>query len=183
MAEMTTLRTDNEKMLIKKALYYDFMLFNRNQKPFNTFLVKRGLKNTIYTPRINVNGSTDPHSSMRGIHRYDHGLHSDLSVPNHFNPIDNVNLESILESFKNPQLDQSIFNPNTSEQIDQGIKTLAANLADGAPLYNCSTDAVMSAIMMGLFDEFLSDQNKKDMMRICYSGADPVIKEEEKIVR
>lgn len=53
MAEMATLRsfTDNEKMLMKKALYYDFMLFNRNQKPFNAFLVKRGLKNTIYTPQ------------------------------------------------------------------------------------------------------------------------------------
>ena len=183
MAEMTTLRsfTDNEKMLMKKALYYDFMLFNRNQKPFNAFLVKSKLRNTMYTSRKNVNGSTDPHSTMRAIYRYDVELHGDLSVPNHFNPIDNVNLEFILESFKNPELDQSIFNPNTSEQIDQGIKTLATNLADGAPLYNCSTDEVMRAIMMGRFDEFLSDQNKEDMMRICYSGADPVIEGEEKI--
>jgi hypothetical protein len=183
MAEMATLRsfTDNEKMLMKKALYYDFMLFNRNQKPFNAFLVKRGLKNTIYTPQKNVSGSTDPHSSMRGINRYDVGLHMDLSSPNHFNPIDNANLEFILESFKNHQFgqSQSIFDPSTSEQIDQGIKAIVANLTPGAPLYNCSTDAVMSAIMAGRFDEFLSDQNKEDMMRICYSGADPVIEGEE----
>jgi hypothetical protein len=183
MAEMATLRsfTDNEKMLMKKALYYDFMLFNRNQKPFNAFLVKRGLKNTIYTPQKNVSGSTDPHSSMRGINRYDVGLHMDLSSPNHFNPIDNENLAFILESFKNHQFGQSqiIFDPSTSEQIDQGIKAIVANLTPGAPLYNCSTDAVMSAIMAGRFDEFLSDQNKEDMMRICYSGADPVIEGEE----
>ena len=183
MAEMATLRsfTDNEKMLMKKALYYDFMLFNRNQKPFNAFLVKRGLKNTIYTPQKNVSGSTDPHSSMRGINRYDVGLHMDLSSPNRFNPIDNANLEFILESFKNHQFgqSQSIFDPSTSEQIDQGIKAIVANLTPGAPLYNCSTDAVMSAIMAGRFDEFLSDQNKEDMMRICYSGADPVIEGEE----
>ena len=181
MAEMTTLRsfTDNEKMLMKKALYYDFMLFNRNQKPFNAFLVKSRLRNTMYTSRKNVNGSIDPHSTMRAIYRYDVGLHMELSSPNRFNP--NESMAYILESFKNPELDQSIFNPNTSEQIDQGIKTLATNLADGAPLYNCSTDEVMSAIMMGRFDEFLSDQNKEDMMRICYSGADPVTKGEEKI--
>jgi hypothetical protein len=168
-------------MLMKKALYYDFMLFNRNQKPFNAFLVKRGLKNTIYTPQKNVSGSTDPHSSMRGINRYDVGLHMDLSSPNHFNPIDNANLEFILESFQNHQFgqSQSIFDPSTSERIDQGIEALATNLTPGAPLYNCSTDAVMSAIMAGRFDEFLSDQNKEDMMRICYSGADPVIEGEE----
>ena len=159
------------------------MLFNRNQKPFNAFLVKRGLKNTIYTPQKNVSGSTDPHSSMRGINRYDVGLHMDLSSPNHFNPIDNANLEFILESFQNHQFGQSqiIFDPSTSEQIDQGIKAIVANLTPGAPLYNCSTDAVMSAIMAGRFDEFLSDQNKEDMMRICYSGADPVIEGEEEI--
>ena len=184
MAEMETLRSftiDNEKMLMKKALYYDFMLFNRNQKPFNAFLVKRGLKNTIYTPQKNVSGSTDPHSSMRGINRYDVGLHMDLSSPNHFNPTDNANLAFILESFQNYQFgqSQSIFDPSTSEQIDQGIKAIVANLTPGAPLYNCSTDAVMSAIMAGRFDEFLSDQNKEDMMRICYSGADPVIEGEE----
>lgn len=116
---------------------------------------------------------------MRGIHRYDVGLHMDLSSPNHFNPIDNLNLEFILESFQNYQFgkSQSIFNPNTSEQIDQGIKALVANLTPGAPLYNCSTDAVMSAVMAGRFDEFLSDQNKEDMMRICYSSVDPIIPE------
>ena len=187
MAEMATLRSftrDNEKMLMKKALYYDFMLFNRNQKPFNAFLVTNGLKNTIYTPQKNISGSTDPHSSMRGINRYDVGLHMDLSSPNRFNPTDNVNLAFILESFQNYQFgkSQSIFNPDTSEQIDQGIKMLATNLTPGAPLYNCSTDAVMSAVMAGRFDDFLSDQNKEDMMRICYSVADPVIEgKEEKI--
>ena len=168
--------TPEQKLLMKKALYYDFMLFNRNQKPFNAFLVKSGLRNTMYTPPKNVAGSTDPFSSMRGILRYDIGLHDDLSPPNRFNPIDNVNLEFILESFKNPILSQSgVFNLNTSEQIDQSIKVLVANLTPGAPLYNCSTDAVMRAIMAGRFDEFLSDENKEDMMQICYSGADTVI--------
>ena len=178
MAEMAILPsfTVEQKLLMKKALYYDFMLFSRNQKPFNAFLLKSGLRNTMYSPPKNVNGSADPYSNMRGILRYDVGLHADLSPPNRFNPTDNINLEFILERFKSPsELDQSVFNPNTSEQIDQGIKTLVANLTPGAPLYNCSTDTVMRAIMAGRFDEFLSDENKEDMMKICYSGADTVI--------
>ena len=187
MAEMAILPsfTAEQKLLMKKALYYDFMLFNRNQKPFNAFLVKMGLRNTMYSPRKNVAGSTDPYSNMRGILRYDVGLHADLSPPNRFNPTDNVNLEFILERFQNPaELDQRVFNPNASEQIDQGIKALVANLTPGAPLYNCSTDAVMRAIMAGRFDEFLSDENKEDMMQICYSGANipgPGIQGEEEI--
>ena len=178
MAEMAILPsfTAEQKLLMKKALYYDFMLFSRNQKPFNAFLLKNGLRNTMYSPGKNVNGSADPHSNMRGILRYDVGLHADLSPPNRFNPTDNINLEFILERFQTPdELDQSVFNPNTSEQIDQGIKTLVANLTPGAPLYNCSTDTVMRAMMAGRFDEFLSDENKEDMMQICYSGADTVI--------
>ena len=178
MAEMAILPsfTAEQKLLMKKALYYDFMLFSRNQKPFNAFLLKKGLRNTMYSSPKNVNGSADPYSNMRGILRYDVGLHTDLSPPNRFNPTDNINLEFILERFKSPaELDQSVFNPNTSEQIDQSIKTLVANLTPGAPLYNCSTDTVMRAIMAGHFDEFLSDENKEDMMKICYSGTDTVI--------
>ena len=177
MTEMAILPsfTAEGNLLMKKALYYDFMLFRRNQKPFNAFLLKKGLRNTMYSPPKNVNGSVDPYSSMRGIIRYDDGLHTDLSPPNRFNPTDNVNLVSILERFTNPaELDQSVFNPNTSEQIDQGIKTLVANLTPGAPFYDCSTDTVMRAIMAGRFDEFLSDENKEDMMKICYSGVDTV---------
>ena len=177
MAEMAVLPsfTAEQKLLIKKALYYDFMLFNRNQKPFNAFLLKMKLRNDMYTPPKKVADSTRPFSSELGINRYERGLHADLSPPNRFNPIDNVNLEFIIEGLRNPVLDQSVFNPDTSEQIDQGIKALVANLTPGAPLYNCYTDLVMRAIMAGRFDEFLSEENKKDMIQICYSGANPVI--------
>ena len=101
MTEMAILPsfTAEGNLLMKKALYYDFMLFRRNQKPFNAFLLKKGLRNTMYSPPKNVNGSVDPYSSMRGIIRYDDGLHTDLSPPNRFNPTDNVNLVSILERF------------------------------------------------------------------------------------
>jgi hypothetical protein len=176
MAEMAVLPsfTAEQKLLIKKALYYDFMLFNRNQKPFNIYLIKSGLKNSMYTSSRNV-ARSDPFSSNIDVSRYEINLHTDLSPPNRFNPIDNVNLEFLIEGLRNPVLDQSVFNPDTSEQIDQGIKALVANLTHGAPLYNCSTDAVMSAIMAGRFDEFLSHENKEDMMKICYSGANPVI--------
>lgn len=179
MAEMAVLPsfTAEQKFLIKKALYYDFMLFNRNQKPFNAFLLKMKLRNDMYTytPPKKVADSTEPFSNALSINRYERGLHADLSPPNRFNPIDNVNLEFIIEGLTNPVLDQSVFNPDTSEQIDQGIKALVANLTPGAPLYNCYTDVVMRAIMAGRFDEFLSDENKEDMMQICYSGANPVI--------
>jgi hypothetical protein len=181
MAEMAVLPsfTAEQKLLIKKALYYDFMLFNRNQKPFNEFLRKSRLKNSMYTSSRNVAHSVEsgfnPFSSMIDINRYEKGLHDDLLPPNRFNPIDNVNLKFIIEGLRNPVLDQSVFNPDTLEQIDQGIKALVANLTPGAPLYNCSTDVVMSAIMAGRFDEFLSEENKEDMKQICYSGANPVI--------
>jgi len=166
MEEMATLPsfTAEQTFLMKKALYYDFMLFRRNQKPFNTFLKRIGLTNPMYTPKKSV---VSLYSDVRGINRYDEGLHIDLSSPSRFYPIDNVNLAFISEKFKNPELDQSIFNPETSEQIDQGIKTLVDNFQPGAPLYDCSMDAVMNAIMVGKFDEVLSDENKEDMMRIC----------------
>ena len=168
MEEMATLPsfTAEQTFLMKKALYYDFMLFNRNQKPFNTFLIKNGLKNTMYTPQKSLVAAR--YSDLRAsIIRYDVGLHTDLSSPNRFYPIDNVNLAFISEKFKNPELDQSIFNPETSEQIDQGIKTLVDNFQPGAPLYDCSRDTVMGVIIAGKFDEVLSDENKDDMMRIC----------------
>lgn len=181
MAEMAVLPsfTAEQKLLIKKALYYDFMLFNRNQKPFNEFLRKSRLKNSMYTSSRNVAHSVEsgfnPFSNMIDINRYEKGLHDDLSPPNRFNPIDNVNLKFIIEGLRNPVLDQSVFNPDTLQQIDQGIKALVANLTPGAPLYNCYTDVVMRAIMAGRFDEFLSEENKEDMKQICYSGANPVI--------
>ena len=174
MEEMTTLPsfTAEQTFLMKKALYYDFMLFNRNQKPFNTFLIKNGLKNTMYTPQKSLVAAR--YSDLRAsIIRYDVGLHTDLSSPNRFYPNDNVNLAFISEKFKNPELDQSIFNPETSEQIDQGIKTLVDNFQPGAPLYDCSRDTVMGIIIAGKFDEVLSDENKDDMMRICAAAPAP----------
>jgi hypothetical protein len=166
MEEMATLPsfTAEQKFLMKKALYYDFMLFHRNNKPFNAFLKRIGLTNPMYTPPQSV---VARYSDARGINRYDEGLHIGLSSPTSFNPIDNINLAFISERFEYSELNKTIFSPKTSEQIDQGIKTLVDNFQPGAPLYDCSTDAVMRAIIAGKFDEFLSDQNKEDMMRIC----------------
>jgi hypothetical protein len=201
MAEMAILPsfTAEQKLLMKKALYYDFMLFNRHNKPFNRYLIKSGLINPMYTPPRNVARSVesdfnpyfDPYTSMIGINRYDKGLHDELSDLNRFIPDESVNLVRILEGLNNDVLvdKRVVFNPDTSEQIDQGIKALVANFNPGAPLYNCSTDAVMSAIMAGQFDQFLSDENKEDMKKICYSGANLVIPgpgiqgEEEKEVK
>lgn len=168
MEEIATLPsfTDNQKFLMKKALYYDFMLFNRNQKPFNAFLIKKGLRNSMYTSNASGN------SIMSNINRYDVGLHGDLTTfPNNFNFNENINLAFLSETFKNPILaeNKSIFNPETSEEIDQAIKTLvhADNLTPNAPLYECYEDQVMKAIEKGRFDQFLSSENKEDMKKIC----------------
>lgn len=165
---MATLRsfTPEEMFLMKKALYYDFMLYSRHLKPFNLFLLKKGLRSNMYS---------SPSTSTRGTSRFDDGLHNDLLSASPFNPNDNINLTLISERFSKlgSGLDEGIFNPQTSEQIDQGIKTLVANFTPGAPLYECHRDEIMKAIQNGRFDNFLSDENKEDMMRICYAGVQP----------
>ena len=121
MAEMAILPsfTAEQKLLMKKALYYDFMLFNRNNKPFNAFLRESGLKNSMYsyTPKKNKDGYTDPFSSNIGVSRYEINLHTDLSPPNRFIPDENENLVLILESLNNAELvdKRVVFNPDTSE--------------------------------------------------------------------
>lgn len=161
---MATLRsfTPEETFLMKKALYYDFMLYRRHLKPFNLFLLKNGLRSTMYS---------SPSTSTRGTSRFDDGLHYDLLSASPFNPNGNINLIFISDSFS--KLDQDIFNPQTSEQIDQSIKTLVDKFTPGAPLYECHRDEIMKAIQNGRFDNFLSDENKEDMMRICYAGVQP----------
>ncbi len=36
--------SSNKELTMRKALYYDFMLYQRTLKPFNSFLIKSGLE-------------------------------------------------------------------------------------------------------------------------------------------
>jgi hypothetical protein len=141
--EMKTLPslTDEQKFKMKKALYYAFILFKRNNKPFNDFLRKNNLKNQMYT--------LNPTTSLPNMRRYDITIYDALTSNNVEETMAAV--ETLEKRFET--LDQDLFNPQTSEQIDKNIKMLLDNFAKGAPLYECSDDSVMTAMKKGRFDE------------------------------
>ena len=61
--------------------------------------------------------------------------------------------------------DFALFLPTTSQQVDANITTLVSNIGSG--LYDCSQDAIMGAIKAGKFDNYLSEENREQMMKIC----------------
>ena len=169
-----------EELTIRKALYYDFMLYRRILKPFNSFLVQNGLQNRMYqqvarppviatmassgTTMWTVKNEDLLHESLQQF------LAQEAQKPGALDNIDThvYNLENI---FKQNGINNNLFTPKTSEQIDANIRMLVSNIAAGRT-YDCSMDAIMSAIMKGRFDEYLSEQNKEQMMRICGPAAE-----------
>jgi hypothetical protein len=169
-----------EELTIRKALYYDFMLYRRILKPFNSFLVKNGLQNRMYqqVARPPVIATMASSGTTMWTVKNEELLHESLQQflaqeaqkPGALDNIDThvYNLENL---FKQNGINNNLFTPKTSEQIDANIRMLVSNIAAGRT-YDCSTDAIMSAIMNGRFDEYLSEQNKEQMMQICGPAAE-----------
>jgi hypothetical protein len=169
-----------EELTIRKALYYDFMLYRRILKPFNSFLVKNGLQNRMYqqVARPPVIATMASSGTTMWTVKNEDLLHESLQQflaqeTQKTGALDNIdthvyNLENI---FKQNGRNNNLFTPKTSEQIDANIRMLVSNIAAGRT-YDCSTDAIMSAIMNGRFDEYLSEQNKEQMMQICGPAAE-----------
>ena len=163
-----------KELIMKKALYYDFMLYKRILKPFNSFLIQNGLQNSMYQqvarpPVIATMASSG--TTMWTVKNEDflhESLQQFLAQEAQEAVVDNIdtrvfNLEQL---FKMKGLNNKLFTPKTSDQIDANIGLLVSNITAGIT-YDCSTDAIMSAIMNGRFDDYLSEQNKEQMMQIC----------------
>ena len=166
-----------EELTIRKALYYDFMLYQRSLKPFNSFLIKNGLQNRMYqqVARPPVIATMASSGTTMWAVKNEELLHESLQqfLAQKPGALDNIdthvyNLENI---FKQNGINNNLFTPKTSEQIDANIRMLVSNITAGRT-YDCSRDAIMSAIMNGRFDEYLSEQNKEQMMRICGPAAE-----------
>jgi hypothetical protein len=174
--EGTSYVSPPKDLTIKKALYYDFMMYDRKRKPFYPFLVQRGLTNNIIQqvsalPVIPALASSS--NTTTSIVKNEDLLHESLQQFLAQEAQEAVVLDKIetrvffLENlFKKNGLNNNLFTPKTSDQIDANIGLLVSNITAGRT-YDCSTDAIMSAIMNGRFDEYLSEQNKEQMMRIC----------------
>ena len=168
-------------LTIKKALYYDFMMYDRKRKPFYRFLVQRGLTNNIIqqVPALPVIPALASSSNTTtSIVKNEDLLHGwlikfleqeaqEAVVFKDDDDNDNIvtrvyTLENLL---KKNGLNNNLFTPETSEQIDENIGLLVSNITVGT--YDCSKDAIMSAIMNGRFNNYLSEKNKQQMMQIC----------------
>jgi len=171
----------NEELIMRKALYYDFMLYKRILKPFNSFLIKSGLQNSMYqqVPALPVipalaSSSNTTTSTVKNEDLLHESLQQFLAQKAQQAQkaqkavvLDNIDTRVfILENlFKKNGLN-NLFTPKTSEQINENIGMLVSNIAAGRT-YDCSKDDIMSAIRNGRFDEYLSIENKEQMMRIC----------------
>ena len=154
---------------MKLALYYDFMLYNRALKPFNNFLVQqKKLTNKMYTSVVQAQQLV---GSLPMVIKLEQELRDALQAsPTNTDTIDSCILKITSEFQKNvkpnsPDFDFALFLPTTSQQVDANITTLVSNIGSG--LYDCSQDAIMAAIKAGKFDNYLSEINRKQMMRIC----------------
>ena len=163
----------NEELTMRKALYYDFMLYQRTLKPFNSFLIKNGLTNSIYqqVARPPVMATMASSGTTMWTVKNEEYLHEALEqflAQNSREVLENIETRvyTLDQLFRMNRLNNDLFTPKTSEQIDANIGMLVSNIAAGRT-YNCFTDAIMTAIMNGRFDEYLSEQNKQQMMRIC----------------
>ena len=173
-----------KELIMKKALYYDFMLYKRILKPFNSFLVQNGLQNSMYQQVVRppvIPALASSLMTTTPIVKNEDLLHESLqqflAQEAQEAVVDNIdtrvfNLEQL---FKMKGLNNKLFTPKTSDQIDANIGLLVSNITAGIT-YDCSTDAIMSAIMNGRFDDYLSEQNKEQMMQIC--GPVPVAEAE-----
>lgn len=162
----------NEELTIRKALYYNFMLYQRILKPFNSFLFKSGLKNSMYrqVARPPVMATMASSGTTMWTVKNEDELHDSLQQFLAQKPGALENIETRVytldQLFRMNGLNNDLFTPETSKQIDANIGMLVSNIAAGRT-YDCSKDAIMTAIVNGRFDEYLSEQNKQQMMRIC----------------
>ena len=154
-----------KEVMMKLALYYDFMLYNRALKPFNNFLVQqKKLTNKMYTSVVQAQVG-----SLPMVIKPEQELRDALQAsPTNTDTIDTCifKITSGFEKNVKPNSpDFALFLPTTSQQVDANITTLVSNIGSG--LYDCSQDAIMGAIKAGKFDEYLSEENREQMMRIC----------------
>ena len=162
----------NEELTMRKALYYDFMLYQRTLKPFNSFLIKSGLTNSTYQqvtapPAMATMASSGmTMSTVKNENLLHESLQQFLAQKPGALEIIETRVYTLDQLFRMNGLNNDLFTPKTSEQIDANIGMLVSNIAAGRT-YDCSKDAVMTAIVNGRFDEYLSEQNKQQMMRIC----------------
>ena len=156
-----------KELTMKLALYYDFMLYKRTLKPFNNFLVEqKGLKNEMYTRMQEAQKLV---GSLPMVIKPEQELRDALQAsPTNTDTIDSCIFKITSEfrkTVKPNSPDFALFLPTTSQQVDANITTLVSNIGSG--LYDCSQDAIMAAIKAGKFDNYLSEENKEQMMRIC----------------
>ena len=171
-----------KELIMRKALYYNFMLYQRILKPFNSFLVKNGLQNRMYQqvtapPAMATMASSGmTMSTVKNEDLLHESLQQFLAQEAQEAVVDDnidtrvFNLEQLFET---KGLNNKLFTPKTSDQIDANIGLLVSNITGRT--YDCSKDVIMSAIMNGRFDDYLSEQNKQQMMQIC--GPVPVAAE------
>ena len=157
----------DKDITMKLALYYDFMLYNRALKPFNKFLVEqKGLKNEMYTRMQEAQKLV---GSLPMVIKPEQELRDALQAsPTNTDTIDSCIFKITSGFQKNVKPDSpdfELFLPTTSQQVDANITTLVSNIGSG--LYDCSQDAIMAAIKSGKFDDYLSEENREQMMRIC----------------
>ena len=158
----------DKEITMKLALYYDFMLYNRALKPFNKFLVQqKKLTNKMYTSVVQAQKQYV--GSLRMVIKPEQELRDALQAsPTNTDTIDSCIFKITSGFEKNVKPDSpdfALFLPTTSQQVDTNITTLVSNIGSG--LYDCSQDAIMGAIKAGKFDNYLSEENREQMMRIC----------------
>ena len=157
-----------KELTMKLALYYDFMLYKRTLKPFNNFLVEqKGLKNEMYT---RMQEAQKVVGSVPMVIKNEDALHVALQESPTTDTVDPYifQLTSMFQKNVKPDSpDYTLFLPTTSEQVDSNINTLVSNIGPEPSSYDCSQDTIMTAIQAGTFDEYLSEENKQQMMKIC----------------
>ena len=158
-----------KELAMKLALYYDFMLFKRALKPFNNFLVQtKGLTNEMYT---RMQEAQKVVGSKPMVIKNEDALHVALQEsPPTTDTVDPYifQLTSMFQTNVKPgSPGYALFLPTTSEQVDANINTLVSNIGPEPSSYDCSQDAIMTAIQAGTFNEYLSEENKQQMMKIC----------------
>ena len=157
----------DKDITMKLALYYDFMLYKRALKPFNNFLVEqKRLTNAMYSSVVQERQYV---GSSPMVIKPEQELRDALQAsPTNTDTIDSCIFKITSEfrkTVKPNSADFALFLPTTSQQVDANITTLVSNIGSG--LYDCSQDAIMAAIKSGKFDDYLSEENREQMMRIC----------------
>jgi len=132
--------SSNKELTMRKALYYDFMLYQRTLKPFNSFLFENGLKNSMYqqVARPPVMATMSSSGTTIWTVKNENELHDSLQQFLAQNPGALENIETRVytldQLFKQKGLN-NLFTPETSEQIDANIEMLVSNIAAGNWLF------------------------------------------------